>query len=76
MTYPTAIVCAAALIAGAIVWSAEAKEDRATGQQIRAVAGGQLIWWLETAGSGTRVAFCGLAGREIECQSKVLAEAD
>ena len=47
-----------------------------TGQQIRAVAGGQLIWWLETAGKGTRVAFCGLAGREIECQSKVLAEAD
>ncbi|MCG8359599.1 MAG: hypothetical protein MI920_28880 [Kiloniellales bacterium] len=74
MTYPNAIVCAAALIAGALLISAEARSDRPQGQEIRAVAGGELIWWLEPSAQGPRVAACAWDGREIECTSKVLAE--
>ena len=76
MTYPKAIVCAAALIAGALIWSAEARTDGPSGENIRAVAGGELIWWFEPTPKGPRVAVCAWDGHEIECNSKILAEAD
>ena len=74
MSDQNAIVCAAALIAGTLLISAEARSDRPQGQEIRAVAGGELIWWLEPSAKGPRVAACAWDGREIECTSKILAD--
>jgi len=72
MTYPKAIVVAATLLAGAMVWSAHADNGAPTAEQIRAIAGGELIWWFEPSPRGTLVSVCEYTGRQIKCLSESL----
>ena len=74
MTYPNAIVAAAALLAVSIVWQAQAQNDPPGGPGITAIAGGELIWWLATTPKGTRIAVCDFDGRNINCQGEALPE--
>ena len=72
MTYPRAIVVAAALIAGALVWQTQAQGQSEAAREVKAVVSGELIWWLETTPTGPQVSVCEFDGRQVNCQSQSL----
>ena len=74
MTLPRAIVVAAVLIAGAIIWRGEAQSQSAKSRDIKAVVSGELIWWLESTPAGPSVSVCGFDGRKIDCRHRPIDE--